>query len=326
MPWLPCVGFSNSDSNRHNPGGSLLREYEHDGKGKYHIRRVEKPSPAHNSYPTDLITENSPIDVTIDRIARKQMEDASGIPPDAIRPSLVGKKLEQTGKRIRPYLKLIIPLILAGGLFAAGRFMDLNHHLHGIQKWIWQFGSWGPIVFVAIYVAAMLVLLPGTPFTILAAFLFGNLWGFLTMMAAGTLAAAVAFLMARYLARDTVARMLSDVQSLEKLKQLIEANNWFVIPFIRLMPIFPFAVNNYAFGLTDVSFMRYMVLSLVVFIPMNAAMVLGANSLYAALTGGEVSWPIMGGAAAAAVLILGIGYAGKRLFARASQGSHGVKP
>jgi len=222
--------------------------------------------------------------------------------------------LKRLGAWVDDHKKILLPALLVAALFVAGRLLDMNAYLQAIQKWMWQFGSWGPIVFVGLYVAAMLVLLPGTPFTVLAAFLFGNLWGFATMMAATTLAATLAFVMARYLARDKVERRLAHLQTLEQLKEMVEENNWFAIPFIRLMPIFPFGVNNYAFGLTNISYIRYILLSLTVFIPMNAAMVLGANSLYAALTGGDISWPIMGGAAASALLILAIGYAGKRMF------------
>ena len=229
---------------------------------------------------------------------------------------MISKKTGQTISWFKQYTKILIPLILIAALFVLGRVLDLNQYLNRMQEWIWQFGSWGPIVFVVIYVAATLFLLPGTPFTLLAAFLFGNLWGFLTMMAATITAATLAFLMARYLARDIAARQFNQVRTINRIKRLIEDNHWFAIPFIRLMPIFPFAINNYALGLTNISFIRYLLLSLVVFIPMNAAIVFGANSLYAVLTGGEVSWYIMGGATAAALLILGLGLAGKRLFAQ----------
>ncbi len=229
---------------------------------------------------------------------------------------MISKITRRTVSWLKRYTKILIPLILIAALFVLGRVLDLNQYLNRIQGWIWQFGSWGPIVFVAIYVGATLFLLPGTPFTLLAAFLFGNLWGFLTMMAATISAATLAFLMARYLARDIAARQLNQVRTINRFKRLIEDNHWFAIPFIRLMPIFPFAINNYALGLTNISFIRYFLLSLIVFIPMNAAIVFGANSLYAVLTGGEVSWLILGGATAAAFLILGLGFAGKRFFAQ----------
>ena len=221
--------------------------------------------------------------------------------------------------RPRKRKKVIIALILMLALFAGGRLLDLNDYLQSLQQWIWHFGSWGPIVFIAVYVLATWLLLPGIPFTIMAAFLFGDVWGFVTMSMAVTLAATSAFFIARYIARDKVARILSQVPAYEKVKAMVENNHWFAIPFIRLMPIFPFAVNNYAFGLTDISFGRYFLFSQVVFIPMNAAFVFGANSLYKVVTGGEISWVIAACSLLAAAAVLALGYAAKQWFPQAHE-------
>ena len=72
--------------------------------------------------------------------------------------------------------------------------------------------------------------LPGTPFTILAAFLFGGLGGFLTMVAATSVSATVAFLSARYIARDTVEKRVMQVEEFKKFKTMMEENYWFAFP------------------------------------------------------------------------------------------------
>jgi uncharacterized membrane protein YdjX (TVP38/TMEM64 family) len=208
------------------------------------------------------------------------------------------------------------PLLCIAVLFTAARVIDLNHYLQIGQKWIWQFGPCGPVAFVGLYTMAVLFLLPGLPFTLMAAFLFGSLKGYLVMMVASTLAAIVGFTVARYLARETFERRLRAVESFEKLTDLVEKNQWLVISFIRLMPIFPFSLNNYVLGLTNVPFWRYLLFSEIVFIPMNALWIFGANTIYAAMISGEISWSIMGAAFTAGLLVLALGYAGKRVFAQ----------
>jgi len=208
---------------------------------------------------------------------------------------------------------LFFCLILAG-LFVAARLVDINEYLHLIRKWIWEFGSWGTVVYVAFYTGATLMFLPGTPFTILAAFLFGDVEGFLTMVAATTVSATVAFLSARYIARGTIEKRITKIEEFEKFKRIMEENYWFTIPFVRLMPFFPFSFNNYALGLIRIPFWKYLLVSELVFIPMNAIMVFGATTLYSAVTGGEISWWIAGGSLAGGFAVLVLGYVCKRKF------------
>lgn len=211
--------------------------------------------------------------------------------------------------------KLILgPLLIVATLFVAARTVDLNQYLEIVRNWVWQFGPWGAVAFVTMYIAATLFFLPGLPFTLMAAFLFGSFKGFLIMVAASNLTAVAGFMIARYVARKAFEHRIRSIESFHKLKVIVEKNQWLAIPFIRLMPIFPFSLNNYALGLMRISFWRYLLFSEIIFIPMNAVWVFGANTLYYAVTSGNVSWKIMGGATAAGLLVLAIGYAGKRAF------------
>ena len=217
----------------------------------------------------------------------------------------------------KKWKRIIVPFFVLAAIFVVTRNIDLGSYLQDVQKWILEFGTWGPIAYILLYVVAMLLFLPGTPFTILAAFLFGSLWGFVTMVAATTLSAAVGFLIARYAAKETLLRRMPNEDFVAYLTGLVEQNHRIAIPFIRLMPVFPFSVNNYALGLTRISFWSYILFSELVFIPMNAVLVLGANAFYGILVGGEVSWWLMGLTAAAGLLVLGLGFAGKKVFGKA---------
>ena len=81
---------------------------------------------------------------------------------------------------------------------------------------------------------------------------------------------------------------------------------WIIIPFVRVVPV-PFALNNYGFGLTSISFRRYLLLSEVGMIPMNAVLVLGAGSAL-----GIVSGPLTALAGVAAVIVVAVAFAGRR--------------
>jgi uncharacterized membrane protein YdjX (TVP38/TMEM64 family) len=223
-------------------------------------------------------------------------------------------RLKRWLKDKKNWYRIIVPLLLVIAFFVAARIIDLDQYLEIVRKWIWQFGPWGPTIFVGVYVTAVLLLLPGLPLTFVAALIFGSLKGYLIMLAASNLAAIIGFLVARYLARESFESRVRGFESFQKLMNLVEKNQWLAIPFVRLMPIFPFALNNYALGLTRVPFWRYLLFSEMIFLPMNAVWVFGANSFYSVITSGEVSWVVAGGATAAGFFVLALGYAGKRVF------------
>ncbi len=208
----------------------------------------------------------------------------------------------------------MIPLLLIGLVFIIGRLIDLDQYLVLAQRWIGRLGPWGGIFFIIIYVGATLLLLPGTPFTLLAAFLFGSLWGYIIMATATTLSAASAFLIARYAARDRVEKMVSRTGVLQKLLMMVEKNALISIVFVRVAPFLPFGINNYALGLTRISFWLYLLYSELVFIPMNAVLVLGAFAIYRAMMRDEISWILIGASGASMVLLMFVANAAKRTF------------
>jgi uncharacterized membrane protein YdjX (TVP38/TMEM64 family) len=208
--------------------------------------------------------------------------------------------------------QVVIPLALVVALFVAGRLIDLDKYLLLVQEEVRRLGPWGPLVYIMIYVAATQLLLPSMPLTILAAFLFSSLRAYLAVVGATTLAAASAFLIARYLARDAVEKHFARTETFLKVRKLVEDNRWFAIPFLRLMPLMPFGVNDYALGLTRVPFWTYFVASEIVFLPMNAVFVFGAQAIYRVIVKGEASWILLAATAAAALVVLGVGLLGKR--------------
>lgn len=212
---------------------------------------------------------------------------------------------------------ILIPTLVIIALFIAGRLIDLQNYLEAVQDWIWGLGPWGPVVYGTLYVICMLLLMPGMPFTVIAAFLFGPLWGYVTMLTATTAAAIIMFVIARYLAKEKIDKRLADLDGFQKVKDWVRANEWLAIPFIRIVPIFPFAMNNYALGLTNVSFWIYLLISELVFIPMTAIFIFGAQALYSAMVQGEISWPMLAGTFGAGIIVLVLGFAGKKAFAHA---------
>jgi len=134
-----------------------------------------------------------------------------------------------------------------------------------LDAWVAQAGAAGPLVFIALYALATVLMLPGALITLAGGALFGPLWGTLYSLAGATLGATAAFAIARTLAADWVARRARGWT-----KQLIdgvEAEGWRFVAFVRLVPLFPFNLLNYALGLTRIGFAAYVVASFVFMAP-----------------------------------------------------------
>ena len=193
---------------------------------------------------------------------------------------------------------------------------DVPEHLRRAQGWMEGLGAWGPIVFIAIYVATTLVAGPGLPFTLISPVLFGPWPAFVIMVVASSLSASSAFLIARYVARDAFAHRLEGNERFARLNRLLDQHAWIIIPFVRVVPV-PFALNNYGFGLTSISFRRYLLLSEVGMVPMNAVLVLGAGWAI-----GIVSGPLAAVAAVSALIVIAVAFAGRRAWRQGAAPPH----
>jgi len=163
---------------------------------------------------------------------------------------------------------LVTRLLLLAGI--GGAIVWAGFHRGGldpaaIDAWLSGLGPWAPVAYVAFYTAATVVFLPGSMFALAGGALFGPAWGAILNLTAATLAAGAAFLVARYVASDWVARRTAG--RLKRLIDGVESEGWRFVAFVRLVPLFPFNLTNYALGLTRIGFAPYVVTSLVCMAP-----------------------------------------------------------
>lgn len=134
-----------------------------------------------------------------------------------------------------------------------------------LQAWVGDAGALGPMLFVAFYAVATVLFLPGSVLTLAAGALFGPVRGSLYSLAGATAGAVMAFLIARYVAGDWVERKAQG--RLARLVRGVEEEGWRFVAFVRLMPLFPFNLLNYALGLTRIPLAQYAAASAVCMLP-----------------------------------------------------------
>ncbi len=163
-------------------------------------------------------------------------------------------------KRLRWVLFLLLLLAIAAGVF----YRDLID-AEALQNWVDHAGIAGPLLFMLVYAIGTILFLPGSVLTLAGGALFGPVFGTFYNLTGATLGAAFAFLAARYLASDWVEQKTAG--RLKKLKQGVEQEGWRFVAFVRLVPIFPFNLLNYALGLTRIRFRDYVIASYICMLP-----------------------------------------------------------
>jgi uncharacterized membrane protein YdjX (TVP38/TMEM64 family) len=153
---------------------------------------------------------------------------------------------------------------------------------------------------VAGYVIGELLFVPALPLTLLGGLVFGPVWGTVYTWIAGTLAAALAFLVARHLARDTVERWKATSPRLARIDAAVERHGWRILMLTRLILLFPFNLQNFAYGLTRIPFWVYVGVTAVCILPGTIAFTLAAGALSSGGSPRRIAWRL----AAAGVLIV----------------------
>jgi uncharacterized membrane protein YdjX (TVP38/TMEM64 family) len=165
-------------------------------------------------------------------------------------------------KRALRYLLITTGIVV---VLLVGR--RLSGELTAALNTITGLGPAAPIAFVAIYILACVLFIPGSILTIGAGVIFGVVWGSIYVSIASTAGATAAFLVGRYFARDAVARRIEGNARFKSIDDAVAREGWRIVLLTRLSPVFPFNLLNYAYGLTRVRLGEYVLASWIGMMP-----------------------------------------------------------
>ncbi len=155
--------------------------------------------------------------------------------------------------------RVVIALAVLAAVVIAGRWV--GGYLPQFAAWVASLGAWGPFVFIVGYAVATVAFAPGFLLTLAAGALFGLARGTAYVFVAAVVGSAAAFLVSRYVARAAVERRLAASPRFAAIDRAIGAQGRRIVFLLRLSPVFPFNVINYALGLTRVTFADYLLAS-----------------------------------------------------------------
>src|SRR6059058_2847955 len=163
--------------------------------------------------------------------------------------------------------RLVVLIAIVVALFVAMKFLPVREWLTNFNNWVGQMGAVGIFIFIAVYAVATVLLAPGSILTIGAGFAFGLWKGFLAVSVGATLGASLAFLIARFIARDKVEAIARRNEKFRKIDNAIGKQGAKLIFLLRLSPLIPFNLSNYFYGLTAVKFWPYVLASWIGMMP-----------------------------------------------------------
>lgn len=152
-----------------------------------------------------------------------------------------------------------VALAILAALVSGGR--QLAALVPALARWVAGMGVWAPVAFIVTYAVATVAFVPGSVLTLAAGALFGIVRGTAYVALGATLGEAGAFLIARHFARRFVARRIAGSPRFSALDAALGREGWRVVLLLRLSPVVPFNLLNYALGITRVSFRDFFIAS-----------------------------------------------------------------
>jgi uncharacterized membrane protein YdjX (TVP38/TMEM64 family) len=196
---------------------------------------------------------------------------------------------------------LVLPITLgvALGLWVSPLLPQFAARVHAL-------GVWAPVAFVVAYVAVVVLMMPAFLMIIAGGAVFGTAYGSALAMTGSVLGGSVAFLIARHLAREPVAKRVARNPKLAIIDRSIGREGARIVFLLRLSPAVPFVLSNYALGITQVRYSHF-VMGTLGLVPMVLAFAAYGNAAGATTINGKAQTPPwMLGVGLVATILLGV--------------------
>lgn len=148
-----------------------------------------------------------------------------------------------------------------------------------MEMLIGSLGVWAPAAYILMYALITITCISVLPITLVGGLVFGGVKGVIYTAIGASLGLSMAFLIARYIARKPIESKFGNSEVFKKINEGVKNDGWFILATTRLIPVFPFGIQNYVYGLTSINFMQYSLLSTLFILPGTAVFVLLAGAV-----------------------------------------------
>lgn len=207
-------------------------------------------------------------------------------------------------KKMWAFVGIVVLILVLNHIFGWSEYLSDKENLAFLKNMVEENLFLASVIYTILTIIGCVVLaLPGVTFAIVAGLIFGPVLGTVLCSVATTLGAMLAFVVGRFFLKDSIKPMAMKNKYLKKWLFDESGNNeLFVLMITRLVPIFPYNLQNFAYGVTDIKFSTYSIASLIFMIPGTAMYTVGT----AGLADRENRWLYIGIAIVLAVGVMGV--------------------
>lgn len=164
---------------------------------------------------------------------------------------------------------IIFTIIFIIGLLIAWKtgFINFIKDTDAMQQYFRSLGMVGYGIYIIFYILVAVFMLPASVMTIVAGIVFGPVAGAIIALCGATIGSCVTFLIARYVARDMIVNKFEKNPVFNKIEEGAKLNGTSFLILTRLVPVFPYNIQNYAYGLTSIKFRTYAIVTFICMAP-----------------------------------------------------------
>ncbi|MDT2523555.1 TVP38/TMEM64 family protein [Enterococcus raffinosus] len=165
-------------------------------------------------------------------------------------------------------ISLFIVIVLLA-IFLAYQFglIELLTNISDLRTYLENLGWWGYVIFILLSVIVAVFLLPGQFLAIVGGLAYGGLIGGALTVIGASLGATLSFIIGKYVARGYIIQRFGNDPTFQKIEKGVRENGLSFLIFTRLVPIFPFAIQSYAYAMTPMNVKKFSLISFLTMMP-----------------------------------------------------------
>lgn len=167
-------------------------------------------------------------------------------------------------KKISLFIAIVLLVIFLAYQFG---LIDLLTNISALRAYLENLGWWGYVIFILLSVIVAVFLLPGQVLAIVGGLAYGGLIGGVLTVIGASLGATLSFIIGKYVARGYIIQRFGNDPTFQKIEKGVRENGLSFLIFTRLVPIFPFAIQSYAYAMTPMSVKKFSLISFLTMMP-----------------------------------------------------------
>jgi len=165
-----------------------------------------------------------------------------------------------------------------------------THELSEMPQRVTDLGPLGPLYFLGMAAVADSLTFPVTPVMVTAGYIFGLPLGTILMLISACCAASLHFLLARSMLQPQIEQLVAKNQQIKTINRAVKREGLKIMFLLRLEPLLPTSITNFAFGLSNASFVDFLLATICGYAPYTILTVSSATVLHDFFDGAEKPW------------------------------------